>query len=171
MEPTIREASTEDAALIADLSRHTFIETFASQNTVEDMEKFMAETFTTNALMEEVGAMNNLFFLCYKGIEPIGYAKLREGEIIENLATINAIEVARIYVLQNVIGKGAGKLLMQQCIATAKKRKKEIIWLGVWEKNQRAIEFYRKFGFEKFGEHAFVLGNDVQTDWLMKKEL
>ncbi|HTE12726.1 MAG TPA: GNAT family N-acetyltransferase, partial [Chitinophagaceae bacterium] len=85
------------------------------------------------------------------------------------LEDAEAIEIGRIYAVQKTIGLGVGKALMQACIGIAKEKNKQLIWLGVWERNQRAISFYSKFGFEKFGEHDFVLGNDVQTDWLMKK--
>ena len=82
-----------------------------------------------------------------------------------------ALEIARIYAVQKSIGKGVGRALMQHCIEIARQRNFRIIWLGVWEKNQKAITFYSKWGFEKFGDHMFMLGNDPQTDWLMKKVL
>jgi ribosomal protein S18 acetylase RimI-like enzyme len=81
------------------------------------------------------------------------------------------MEVARLYAMKHLIGKGAGKVLMQSGIEIAKEKNKEMIWLGVWEKNQRAIDFYTKWGFEKFDEADFLLGNDVQKDWLMRKHL
>lgn len=165
---TVRYASISDAELIADMSRQTFYETFASQNSGADMDMFMNETFTRDALMKEVGADGNIFFLAFDGELPVGYARMREGD---DVAGQPAIEVARIYAVQSSIGRGVGRSLMQKCIDVAVEMRKEIIWLGVWEKNHRAIEFYQKWGFEKFGTHVFMLGNDAQTDWLMKKEL
>jgi diamine N-acetyltransferase len=170
MHITIREATNADAALIAQLSRETFYEAFAPDNRKEDMDKFMNEQFTMEALMQEVGAPGNIFLLAYIGDEAAGYTRLRENSD-ELLGDKPAIEIARIYAATRMIGKGVGKELMQASIDYAKALQKEIVWLGVWENNQRAIQFYRKFGFEKFGEHDFVLGNDVQKDWLMKKEL
>lgn len=170
-EISIREATKADAALVADLSRQTFYDTFASENTAENMDKFMNETFTRQKLMEEVGAPGNTFLLAYQGDEVLGYARLRETPnpfLIKNGA---ALEIARIYAVQKSIGKGVGSALMQHCINIARQRSAVVIWLGVWEKNQKAITFYTKWGFEKFGDHVFVLGNDPQTDWLMKKEL
>lgn len=82
-----------------------------------------------------------------------------------------AIEIARIYAVRHFIGKGTGSALMQKCIDIAKEMNREVVWLGVWEHNKLAIDFYSKWGFEKFGEHVFVLGNDPQTDWMMKKIL
>jgi ribosomal protein S18 acetylase RimI-like enzyme len=168
---SIKLVSKLDAELIADLSRQTFQETFAHQNTKEDMDRFMNEQFTKQSLMEEVGAEGNIFFLALEGNEALGYVRLRESPNPKELGDIDTIEIARIYVLQSAIGKGLGKLLMQQSIAKAKELNKQVIWLGVWEKNQLAIDFYQRFSFEKFGEHDFLLGNDVQRDWLMKKQL
>lgn len=165
----IREATTLDAALIADISRETFYETFASQNSVEDMKKFMNEQFTREKLIAEVSESSNLFFLAFADDTPAGYAKIRGGERYAEFNNRPSVEIARIYATTASIGKGIGSSLMQKCIDTASSMKKEIIWLGVWEKNQRAIDFYTKWGFQQFGTHTFLLGSDPQTDWLMMK--
>lgn len=170
-EISIREATTEDAALVADLSRQTFYDTFAAANTAENMDKFMNESFSREKLMGEVGAAGNIFLLALDANEPQGYARLRETDsplLMENGA---ALEIARIYAVQKSIGKGVGRALMQYCIEIARQKSARVIWLGVWEKNEKAIAFYTKWGFEKFGEHVFMLGDDPQTDWLMKKVL
>lgn len=168
---SVRFATSQDAELIADISRQTFYDTFASQNTVEDMNKFLNEQFTREALINEVSTKDNIFLLAYDQDEPVGYVRLRDNNNPPSLGSTNAIELARIYATPTSIGKGVGKALMQKCIELAEKGKKDFIWLGVWEKNQRAIEFYTKWGFEKFADHDFVLGNDVQKDWLMKKKI
>lgn len=167
----IKMATNADAELIADMSRQTFYETFVSQNTKENMDKFMNESFTKEALMEEVGEPGNIFLLAYDEKEPAGYVRMRENNNPPELGNRNSIEIARIYAATNAIGKGVGKTLMQKCIELAREKKKEVLWLGVWEKNNRAIDFYIKWGFEKFSTHIFMLGDDPQTDWLMKKEL
>jgi len=167
----IRLATEKDAELIAELSQDTFYETFAGVNTKENMDKFMTEQFSKDALMKEVGLKGNIFLLAFDGESPAGYVKLRESPNPDGLGEANAIEIARIYAAATAIGKGVGKALMQKCIDIAVEKKKDIIWLGVWEHNQRAIDFYIKWGFEKFGTHVFMLGEDPQTDWLMKKNL
>ncbi len=167
----VRYATPEDAAMIADLSRQTFHDTFASQNTQEDMDKFMNEQFTRERLIEEVSEPDNIFLIAELGNEPVGYARLRESAIPVMLNGLPSIEIARIYAVQSMIGKGIGNALMKKCIDVGYETGKRVIWLGVWEKNERAIQFYIKWGFEKFDEHDFVLGNDVQRDWLMKKML
>jgi ribosomal protein S18 acetylase RimI-like enzyme len=164
-------ASGADAALIADLSRQTFYESFASFNTKENMHKFMNEQFTRQKLIDEVGEPWHIFFIAFADKEPVGYVKMRKASVPLGLVDHSCIEIARIYSVQRVIGKGVGKELMQTCIKVAMQNKNDTLWLGVWEKNQRAIDFYTKWDFEKFGEQKFILGDDVQTDWLMKKTI
>ena len=171
MELTVRYATEKDALLIADISRQTFYETFAADNSKEDMDKFLSEQFTKGKLMMEVGSAENIFLLAYIGDDVAGYAKLREAKQPEKLKNVKTMEIARIYAMPNMIGKGVGNLLMKTSISIAKEKGKEVIWLGVWEKNIRAIDFYKKWGFEKFDVSDFLLGDDVQCDWLMKKEL
>jgi ribosomal protein S18 acetylase RimI-like enzyme len=171
MNLTIRQATREDARLIADISHQTFYETFAPSNREEDMEKFLTLQFTKGKLMLEVGAPENTFFLAYHGNEIAGYVKLRDSKPPSILQNTSALEIARLYSMTHMIGKGVGKILMQVSIDFAIKKNKETVWLGVWEKNQRAIEFYIKWGFKKFAETDFLLGNDLQRDWLMKREI
>jgi len=171
MDLTVRYATNNDATLIADISRQTFYETFAAENRKEDMDKFLREQFTKGKLIMEVGNMENIFLLVYSGDDVAGYAKLREAKQPEKLKNVKTMEIARIYAMPNMIGKGVGNLLMKTSISIAKEKGKEVIWLGVWEKNIRAIDFYKKWGFEKFDVSDFLLGDDVQCDWLMKKEL
>lgn len=165
---TIRYAGPADAELVADMSRTSFYEAFANHNTKEDMEIFMSEQFTKEELMKEVELDEGIFMLAYIAEEPVGYARLR---VKNNLAHEQAIEIARIYALEKAIGKGVGKALMQECINKAKELQMKSIWLGVWEHNERAIGFYQRWGFERFGDHQFLLGTDLQTDWLLKKQL
>jgi diamine N-acetyltransferase len=168
---SLRQATKEDAALIADISRQTFYDSFAADNTEENMTKFLNEQFTKGRLMLEVGAPGNTFFLAYDAQNVAGYIKLREGKKAEDLHPSTSIEIARLYVLKEYIGKGLGKILMQAALNEAREKQKEWIWLGVWEHNLRAIQFYTAWGFQKFGECDFLLGDDVQHDWLMKKNL
>ena len=165
-------AGTRDAELIADLSRRTFCDTFAPHNTPENMELFLKTQFTREQLMEQVGAPRNTFLLAHLDDEAVGYARLYEGtELPPAIASSKVIEISRLYAGQQVIGKGVGKALMQACIDLARQKGKEWIWLGVWEHNDRAIAFYEKMGFEIFDRHIFLLGQDVQYDWLMRRRL
>lgn len=169
----IRIATKKDAELIANLSRETFYNTFAAVNSKKDMDKFMNESFNKEKLVAEVDAPGNIFLLAYTGNESssrvIGYARLRENNNPEELKGLPTLEIARIYVVTDSIGKGVGRELMQRSLDIAKEKDKQFVWLGVWEKNQKAIDFYSKWGFEKFSDHQFILGDDVQNDWLMKR--
>jgi len=168
---SIRLATESDAELIADLSRQTFHDSFAGDNTTANMDKFMNEQFTRQKLIDEVGQPWHLFFLAYLGDQPVGYLKLREGSVPIQLESRPSLEIARIYSVRHMIGMGVGRRLMETSHEIAKQKKKKILWLGVWKENRRAIDFYRSWGFEIFGEHEFILGDDVQTDWLMKKDI
>lgn len=168
---TLRYATPADAALVADISRQTFYDTFAADNTPENMAKFLNEQFTKGKLMLEVGSPENIFLLAYDHHNLAGYVKLREGRKLPTLQGVSSLEIARLYVVKEYIGKGVGKLLMQAAIDIAQQNNKEVVWLGVWEYNHRAIAFYTAWGFQKFDECDFLLGNDVQRDWLMKKSL
>lgn len=163
----IREATTSDAALIADISRQSFYDTFAADNSKEDMDKFLSEQFTRGKLMLEVGRREFAFYLLYVDNVVAGYVKLRFGNVPAGLPVRSALEIARLYCMKAFIGQGVGKALMQKCIDKAREEHFEAVWLGVWERNRRAIDFYTGFGFEKFGETDFLLGNDLQCDWLM----
>jgi len=168
----IRIATNKDAALIADLSRETFYNAFAQYNTKADMDKFMNDVFAREKLMAELDLPDNIFLLAYTGNEIAGYARMCDKHVPEtSLGTHNVIEIARIYTASDEIGKGIGSALINRCIEIAKERKRLYIWLGVWEKNDKGIRFYERFGFKKFGDHKFILGNDVQTDWLMMLKL
>ena len=171
MNVSLRYATRKDAVLVADLSRQTFYETFAAQNSPEDMQKFMDEQFTRGRLIMEVGAKENTFLLAYVGGEVAGYVKLRDGKKPPALGTLSALEIARLYCATQFIGKGVGKLLMQRSIDIAREMGKKVVWLGVWEKNQRAIDFYEAWGFTTFAETEFLLGNDLQRDFLMQREV
>jgi diamine N-acetyltransferase len=167
----IREATIAEARLIADISHQTFYETFAAHNSRENMDKFLNQQFTKGKLIMEVGARENIFLLAYDNDKIAGYVKIRDERVPLSMGNVSALEVARLYAMNNQIGKGVGSLLMQSCIHIAKQRNKEWLWLGVWEKNQRAIDFYTRWGFKKFDETDFLLGDDMQRDWLMKKRI
>lgn len=166
---TIRQADKKDAELVADLSRETFYESFAADNTAEDMDIFLSKQFTRDGLIAEMGRPDLDFSLVCFEDEVIGYVKLRACQLPDS--NDPSTEIARIYLKKEWIGKGAGKLLMQVSIEQAVKNHSKWLWLGVWEKNPRAITFYSNSGFVKFGETDFFLGNDKQRDWLMKKPL
>ena len=170
MNITIKLATLTDAEEIALFSRKSFYESFADQNTEENMEKFMLQ-FSVNSLVEEVKNPDNIFITALKNDVIIGYVKLSKSEKPVELANEKAIEISRIYINKTMTGQGIGNMLMKYGLDLIKDLKANIAWLGVWENNKNAIAFYEKWGFERFGEHIFMLGDDPQTDWLLKKEI
>lgn len=156
---------------MADISRRTFYDSFVEYNTEENMRLYLEEQHPRERQMAEVGAPGRTFLLAYHDEEPVGYASLRESDLPSELKGATAIEIVQLYSEQKTIGKGVGKALMETCLDIARQKGKEWVWLGVWEHNQRAIDFYTKWGFERFGEHVFLVGLDAQTDWWMKKKL
>lgn len=168
---TLRLAAKPDAQIIANLSRKTFQDTFSAYNTKENMEIFLSTAFSKKKLIEEVESADNIFYLAFLNNQPAGYLKLMEEVIPPGTNYFSTIEISRIYVDVNAIGKGVGKAMMDLTINIAMEKKKHNIWLGVWEYNRKAIDFYQQYGFEKFGTHIFMLGHDAQTDWLMMKKI
>jgi len=168
----LRVANVNDAEIVADLARKTFYESFAPHNTEENMRMYMEEQFTREMQMAEVGAPGRTFILAYVGDELAGFASLRvTSEKPRGLEGEKAIEIVQVYSEQRMIGKGIGPALMQACLDFAREQGYDWVWLGVWEHNLRAHTFYTKWGFERFGEHLFIVGLDPQTDWWMRKKL
>lgn len=163
--------SDEDIKKLQTIAKQTFTETFGSQNTAEDLAKFLNEEYDFNKLKSEVADPESFYYFCYFNDELAGYLKLNIGSAQTESDYPEALEVQRIYVLQKYQGQKIGLSLMQHAIAVAKKIKKSQVWLGVWEKNLKAQAFYRKSGFEKVGSHDFVLGDDIQTDYILVKKL
>ncbi|KAA9331242.1 GNAT family N-acetyltransferase [Adhaeribacter soli] len=166
----LRIATKNDAEVLLSLSRKTFTQAFAAQNTEADMKAYLAENFTLARIREELKVPGVTFLLAYVNEQPAGYAKLSNNQN-PTLPNLKQAELERIYVLQKFQGHQAGKSLLELCLALAKQSGAEVLWLGVWEHNQKAIDFYRKFGFQQFGQHVFMLGSDAQNDLLLRLDL
>lgn len=153
------------------ICRQTFSETFSEGNTEEDMTKYLEENFSLERLTAELNNKNSEFYFAVCDNNIIGYLKLNFGESQTELKDDKALEIERIYVLRDFHGKNVGQLLYGKAIQIARQKNAGYVWLGVWEKNPRAINFYKKNGFVEFDKHIFKLGNDVQTDIMMKLQL
>jgi ribosomal protein S18 acetylase RimI-like enzyme len=164
-------ATADDAILLTEISRKTFYDTYYLQNTKENMDLFLEQNLQLHSIQDELADPGNTFILIYDGIELSGYAKLSEKSSPQLAKDFSAMEIARFYTVKEKFGKGIGKILMAECITKAKEKYKQIIWLCVWQKNRRAIAFYKKSGFEIFADNCFVLGNEKQDDWLMRRVL
>jgi ribosomal protein S18 acetylase RimI-like enzyme len=153
------------------IGQETFYETFASDNSEEDMQKYLSESFSDNKVKEELSNKDSLFFIAWEDNDPIGYLKVNVGNAQTELQDPLALEIERIYVKATHHGKRIGQLLYDQAIEIAQQTNKKSIWLGVWEKNPKAIRFYEKNGFVAFDKHIFKMGADEQTDIMMRKTL
>lgn len=170
-EALLRNAEPEDAKTLAEFSARVFYESFIDQNNPQDMQAYIKEAFTEAKMLEEIQSPDSQFFLVFSpDNELMGYAKIIVGrEIPTEIAQYKIIELQRIYVDKKFQAQKVGKLLMQKCVETAQNQGFEVLWLGVWEYNEKARNFYQAWGFEIFGSHIFQLGADAQTDLLMKK--
>lgn len=167
----IVKLTLKDIDQLQKISVKTFSDTFSAANTAENMKKYIDDKFSLSKLSEELKDMNAEFYSARLGDEAIGYLKLNSGPSQTEIKDENALEIERIYVVSDYHGKGVAQLLYKKAMEVAEKKNVSYIWLGVWEKNQRAIQFYRKNGFVEFDKHIFRLGNDEQTDLMMKLQL
>jgi ribosomal protein S18 acetylase RimI-like enzyme len=167
----IKKVTLADIVQLQEIGRRTFAETFSSTNTEENMKAYLEEGFSNAKLSAELDNPNSEFYFATLNNTVIGYLKINFGLAQTELKDDKALEIERIYVLQDFHGKKVGQLLYDQAIHLAKEKKADYVWLGVWEKNHRAIQFYTKNGFVEFDQHIFVLGDDEQTDIMMKLEI
>jgi ribosomal protein S18 acetylase RimI-like enzyme len=167
----IRKGFQCDLLRLQRIGRQTFSETFADANTEENMQKYLDEGFSIEKLTEELSNHDSQFYFAELNDKTIGYLKLNIGSSQTELKDNKAIEIERIYVLKEFQGKKVGQLLYDKVIQIAMNANVEYVWLGVWEENPRAINFYKRNGFIEFDKHIFRLGDDIQTDLMMKLEL
>ncbi len=168
---SIRYATENDATLLAKMGARMFKDAFGPANRPEDMEAYLAANFSLTEIQAELRDSSTTFLLAYKKTEPIGYAKLSDRKNPGCLSSSASIELARIYVDYHITRRGYGTALMQACLEEAESRGYKIIWLGVWEDNKPAIRFYKRWGFRPVGTQKFVLGNDIQNDLVMERDL
>ena len=169
---TIRRGVPDDAAAIAHFAARIFHDTFAADNRPEDMAAYMVIAFGPEQQRRELTDPRHTYLLAEQRGELAGYALVRaEGETPECVAPRPAVEVVRFYVDRAWHGRGLAGRLMAACEAEARNRGARAMWLGVWDRNHRAIGFYAKSGFRDVGSHEFVLGTDRQTDRVMAREI
>jgi ribosomal protein S18 acetylase RimI-like enzyme len=171
MELHIRQASIADAESLAKLGAKTFYDTFHMHQTEEDMRKYLEYTYTVEKVKANLENPAVMYYLATHNEKPVGYVKLLLGVVTDQLTDARVVEMEKIYVLQEYLGKGVGKKLMQQSVVAAVHEKYDWMYLGVWQHNTRAIEFYKKFGWEVFGVRKFQLGDNIEDDYIMRLRL
>ncbi len=168
---SIRRGKPEDNLLLSRLGAETFMHTFGPDNTAEDMRLYVQSSFSPEIQAAEIATPSSVFLIAELATEPVGYARLLESHPPAGVTGKRPIEIVRIYARPEWVGGGVGARLMQACLEEAALRQCDVLWLGVWEQNQRAIEFYAKWGFVPVGSHTFLLGTELQTDTLMARSV
>lgn len=172
----VRPATVGDAPGLSRLAATTFREAFGGGNTPEDMARYLAEAFTPDRQAAEIIDPAGTVLLAERrgpsgDAEPVGYAHLVSGPAPAAVRGQAPLELRRLYVAGAWHGRGVAQALMDAALEAARARGAGTLWLGVWERNPRAVAFYGRYGFERVGEHTFVLGADAQTDWLLARPL
>ena len=166
-----RVARPDDAALLTELGASTFAETFESVNTPDDFLAYIAAAFGEDLQRAELEDPDTTVFLAERDGDAVGYVMLREGRTPSVVAADDVLQIVRLYARQRVLGRGIGAALMQRALAEAAGRGKDAVWLGVWDRNERAIRFYESWGFHRVGSQPFLLGSDLQNDLVMVRRI
>jgi len=166
--PQLRKAVLSDLPELLTLARTSFVQAFAKGNKPENVAVYMEEAFTEEQFAQEFQETASTFILASLDGRLVGYTKVNLAPAQTDLNETDSLEVARLYVLEEVLGMGVGQLLFDAAIAVGRGQGKTWLWLGVWEHNARAIHFYEKNGLVRFGSHPFPFGDEVQNDWLMR---
>ena len=167
---TIRAATAADRAVLTDFGRRTFYETFAADNTPDDMAAYLAGAFSEAKQSAELADPHRVTLFAERLGRVLGYAQLHFGSVPDCVDLPGAAELVRLYVDSDVKGQGVARQLME-AVERAAAERSQAIWLGVWERNPRAIAFYKKCGLVAVGTHAFTLGRDAQLDHIMVKTI
>lgn len=164
----LRRLKMADLAALRDIAEETFLDSFASQNEPENISNYVGKAFALEQVATELANKDSEFYFIEDGWKIAGYLKLNIGEAQTEYELENALEIERIYVRRSHQGRGAGKALMLKAISVAQLAAVDWLWLGVWEKNSKAIAFYKKSGFSAFDTHDFYMGKELQHDTMMK---
>lgn len=167
----IRPAKSNDLHTLRELGIRTFTESFAEFNTEEDMSLYLLEAFSVEKIADDLQNPEVLFLIAESEGIAVGYVKLNSGAAQCEPMGEYSVEIERVYVGKAFQNRGIGKRLLDAGISTARTRGAAAVWLGVWEHNPGAIRFYGRNGFTTFGSHPFMLGNDLQTDILMRRSI
>jgi ribosomal protein S18 acetylase RimI-like enzyme len=168
---TIRKVSLADLDVLLNISKQTFFDAFEALNNPDDFKAYTSVAFTEDKFRSELNNPNSEFYFAVDQDNIVGYLKLNFATAQTEFQDTEALEIERIYVSSAYQGKQIGQLLLEHAVNKARSAKLKYVWLGVFEKNTHAIRFYERNGFKKFSSHYFMIGNDRQTDFLMKRML
>lgn len=165
------KCAVQDLTVLLNIARLTFREAFEEQNNPDDFRSYMDRAFNEVIFKEQLQHADSSYYFIKTNGSLVGYLKLNENQAQNEQFDASSIELERLYIQSNFQGQNIGQQVLQKVIHLAKEKGVSFLWLGVWEKNHNAIRFYERSGFKKFGAHPYFLGNDQQTDYLMKFDL
>ena len=168
---TLRLTAPEDVSALQRIAIDTQVDTFGSFNTEANMKAYLDQAYDQGNLLRELTESGAFNYLAFVGEKLAGFMRLRLSDEVVHLLGQNTIELQRLYVDKGFQGLGVGAAMMKQALEIAKAGRYNWIWLGVWERNFKAQKFYAKWGFERFSEHIFQMGDDPQTDWLLRRRV
>ncbi|MCY8137588.1 GNAT family N-acetyltransferase [Bacillus inaquosorum] len=167
----IKKCSQEDLKILQEISIETFNDTFKDQNSPENMKAYLESAFNAKQLEKELSNTSSQFFFVYFNHEVAGYLKVNTDDAQSEEMGKESLEIERIYIKNKFQKHGLGKHLLNKAMEIALQRNIKKVWLGVWEKNENAIAFYKKMGFVQIGAHSFYMGDEEQIDYIMTKTL
>lgn len=167
----LQPCSIENLQELREISYETFNDTFKDHNTPENMKAYMDKAYHPAQLKKELLNPSSQFFFLYFHGDLAGYLKVNIDDAQTEEMGEDTLEIERIYIKKAFHRNGLGKYLFNKALEIAESLHKNKIWLGVWEKNENAIAFYKRLGFVKTGVHSFFMGGDEQVDLIMTKTL
>ena len=171
MKISIRRATVDDVQLIAEMGARLFEVSFGAFNRPRDMQVYLEKSFNQQDIRTDLLSEKVIYLLAMLSEQVIGYAKVSQCKAPVPVIGSNPIELDRIYIDLAYSNRGYGSQLLTACTETARQLGGDTLWLGVWDRNERAIRFYQQWGFEIVGEMEFVLGDDVQNDYVMARSI
>ncbi len=168
---SFKKCTLEDANLLQEFSHQTFTDTFGADTRPEDMEIFLRERLSLERLQEQLANPDSDFYMLWDNDKPAGFVKLNRGPAQSEMQDPKSLEIERIYLSTDYQGQGIGQRLMDFALDKARDQGMDYVWLGVWEDNVKALKFYERNGFLRIGEHFFTVGEDEQTDYLLRRNL
>lgn len=166
-----KKCDLSNLEMLTNISRQTFVDAFEKDNNTDDFMTYIDSAFNKKQIEIELLNPNSEFYFVYDAESLVGYFKINENEAQAEPFGKDAVELSRIYVLKQIQGQHLGEHILKKIIDIVKTKQKSWVWLGVWQLNVNTVRFYERHGFTKFDTHSFYIGNDKQTDWLMRFDI
>jgi ribosomal protein S18 acetylase RimI-like enzyme len=167
----IRRATEDDAVALSVLAEKTFRDAFADSNNAANMQLHCAGSYGQAVQLAEIRDSSRETWVAESDSRLVAFVQLGLDAVLPMISSERPVEIQRFYVEASHHGAGLAHQLMAHVVARAKAGRTAVLWLGAWERNARALAFYRKWGFEVVGEHTFKLGNDLQRDLIMRRDV